>query len=223
MKLILLLPPGNECMCSYDPQQVYVSTQIEDALSILSQSPYAALAVHCLYPSLNLYDLKDKMEAVCLEWRPSLYLLGSEGMNKLCAERLFPFHATAGEIISNISPHPNEKYQLAQNILGSMRMSRKLKGYRLLCKAVVYVAQNEELIQNAQHMLYPLLAKDADCSVQSVERNIRTAIESVWNSEKYDMLLHLFGNTISAQRGKLTNLAFIAQLAQYVRQKTSTN
>ncbi len=61
--------------------------------------------------------------------------------------------------------------------------------------------------------IYPEIAKKHGKSMASVEKAIRTAIETAWLRGRTDVLDRLFGYTISAQRGKPTNTEFIAMIA----------
>ncbi len=61
--------------------------------------------------------------------------------------------------------------------------------------------------------IYPVIAKKHGKSMASVEKAIRTAIETAWIRGRTDLLDRLFGYTVSAQRGKPTNTEFIAMIA----------
>ncbi|MBP3607934.1 MAG: hypothetical protein J6J11_06425 [Treponema sp.] len=50
-----------------------------------------------------------------------------------------------------------------------------------------------------------------------VERAIRHAIEVAWSRGKLDVNNSMFGNTISANKGKPTNSEFIAMIADKLR------
>ena len=53
------------------------------------------------------------------------------------------------------------------------------------------------------------------------DRNMRTAIEVAWTRGNVDVFHRVFGNTVSAERGKPTNTEFIYAVADYVRRKGS--
>ena len=65
--------------------------------------------------------------------------------------------------------------------------------------------------------MYPTIAKKYHTSSSSVERTIRHAIEVAWRRGNMETLEHVFGNTISANRGKPTNSEFIALIADKIR------
>ena len=53
--------------------------------------------------------------------------------------------------------------------------------------------------------------------VSRVERAIRHAIEVAWAKGEMDVNNSMFGNTISASKGKPTNSEFIAMIADKLR------
>ena len=69
-------------------------------------------------------------------------------------------------------------------------------------------------------MIYSLLAAcklPAKTTPSRVERAIRHAIEVAWARGEMDVNNQMFGNTISATKGKPTNSEFIAMIADKLR------
>ncbi len=65
--------------------------------------------------------------------------------------------------------------------------------------------------------LYPRVAEMFDTTAARVERAIRHAIEIAWTRGNIKLLNTLFGYTVSSEKGKPTNSAFIARIADKIR------
>lgn len=89
-----------------------------------------------------------------------------------------------------------------------------VKGYEYLKKAISLCQQDKSYIEAVTKQLYPTIAKEFGTTGSRVERAIRRAIELGYNRGDPEMLNHIFGYTISAQRGKPTNSEFIATLLE---------
>lgn len=99
-------------------------------------------------------------------------------------------------------------------LLIDMGIPASLSGYTYLREAIHLVidmgASPDGLLSKR---VYPVIAKKYGKSMASVEKAIRTAIETAWIRGRTDILDRLFGYTVSAQRGKPTNTEFIAMIA----------
>ncbi len=99
-------------------------------------------------------------------------------------------------------------------LLIDMGIPASLSGYTYLREAIHLVI---DMGTSPDGMLskrvYPVIAKKYGKSMASVEKAIRTAIETAWIRGRTDILDRLFGYTVSAQRGKPTNTEFIAMIA----------
>lgn len=89
-----------------------------------------------------------------------------------------------------------------------------LSGYTYLREAIRLVIDMGTTPEGLlSKRVYPVIAKKYGKSMASVEKAIRTAIETAWIRGRTDLLDKLFGYTVSAQRGKPTNTEFIAMIA----------
>jgi len=91
------------------------------------------------------------------------------------------------------------------------------RGVRQLMEVLSLVVQDERRLDDLSHRAYPIAAKRCGVTWQCVERNIRYAIETVWTNGDIDRIQTLFGYTVEAERGKPTNKAFLAQMAEHIR------
>ena len=92
-----------------------------------------------------------------------------------------------------------------------------LSGYSYLQEAIVRVLEDPSLIRKVTIKLYPDIAKKYDTLASRVERSIRHAIEHVYSNTDEDIIAQYFGNTINLASGKLTNIQFIAGIAEYIK------
>ena len=73
--------------------------------------------------------------------------------------------------------------QLEKNVVKFVQklgIRPNLNGYHLLIRAIVLAVQSPQLLSSITKELYPKLAMDQGKNAQSVERNMRKAIESAY-------------------------------------------
>lgn len=90
-----------------------------------------------------------------------------------------------------------------------------LDGYNYIIYGVCCCVENPVLIKRMTRVLYPKIAQEFDRTPSQVERSIRTALESGWNSGKFLRLNDIFCVNVidSKDKEKLRNCEFIALLA----------
>jgi two-component system response regulator (stage 0 sporulation protein A) len=100
-----------------------------------------------------------------------------------------------------------------------------IKGYQYLREAIVYAAEDMDIINAITKALYPKVAKAFNTTPSRVERAIRHAIEIAWDRGDIDTLQRYFGYTVSNQKGKPTNSEFIAMMADklYLEMQDAAN
>ena len=94
-----------------------------------------------------------------------------------------------------------------------------LIGHPYAVTAVLLVVEDRTYIDSITFGLYPQIAAIHNTTASRVERAIRHLVEVTWTRGDWDVLIHYFGNTISANRGKPTNGEFIARLSNIVKQR----
>jgi len=92
-----------------------------------------------------------------------------------------------------------------------------LKGYYYLADAVLLVARSQKYSRELATVVYPEVAKRYGATPEAVERAVRNAIDVAWLRGQTDIQYAFFGNTIDEERGKPTNGALIARLAEALR------
>lgn len=94
-----------------------------------------------------------------------------------------------------------------------------LLGHGRLVTAIALVVEKPDLLGAITCELYPEVGKIHNTTKHRVERAIRHAIEVAWDRGDLDVLMDLFGNTISRSKGKPTNSEFIARAANIIRER----
>ena len=94
---------------------------------------------------------------------------------------------------------------------------QNVKGYDYLMAAVLIATDEPELIQAVTKELYPRVADLFNTTESRVERAMRHALELAWNNSDPETLYNLFGYTVGATKGRLTNSNFIATMSNKLR------
>ena len=103
------------------------------------------------------------------------------------------------------------------DIIHEVGVPAHIKGYQYIREAIVLAVNDMEVINSVTKELYPTLARKFKTTPSRVERAIRHAIEVAWERGQIDVNNQMFGNTISATKGKPTNSEFIAMIADKLR------
>lgn len=100
--------------------------------------------------------------------------------------------------------------------LKNLGVPASLCGYDYLREAIALVIADRNYMRQITKLLYPDLAVKFKATATSVERGIRHAIERTMENAPIEEWLKVFGNSISASKGKPTNSEFIAGLADFI-------
>ena len=139
--------------------------------------------------------------------------------------RPFDYDAMSQRILAMFASNlKNERTETADSL--EMRITQTLhqigvpahiKGYQYLREAILMSIEDPESINAVTKLLYPGVAKKYSTTSSRVERAIRHAIEVAWDRGDVEVLNSYFGYTIQSQRGKPTNSAFVAMIADKFR------
>ncbi len=106
--------------------------------------------------------------------------------------------------------------QFLINYFSALGIPPYLKGHRYLLDAVMLVSQDNSWLNGITKRLYPAVAHCNRTSAGHVERTIRYAIDTAWSRGDFAALQQLFPYTIDPEKGKPTNSAFIAKMADII-------
>lgn len=75
-----------------------------------------------------------------------------------------------------------------QEILRSLGIGQRFKGYALIVAAMNRIAGNEYCLYSASSNLFKPIAASIPCDVRTIERNIRTAVDHAWRTNPEYMI-----------------------------------
>jgi two-component system response regulator (stage 0 sporulation protein A) len=96
-----------------------------------------------------------------------------------------------------------------------------LKGHHYLRDAIQLAVRDREVLQGVTRGLYPIVGAHFGATGHQVERAIRNTIEITWERGDLETLSRYFGSTVHWERGKPTNLEFIALISDQIRMQYS--
>ena len=100
------------------------------------------------------------------------------------------------------------------NLLVTLGVSTKLRGYAYLREAVLSIMGNP--MQSITKELYPSVARRFSCTSAQVERSIRNAIQSAWNQHSDGIWSQIFPTDDHGSVPRPSNAVFISRLADRV-------
>ena len=116
-------------------------------------------------------------------------------------------------------PRAEQRLAIAESLLNRLAVPPRLKGRRYMGIAAAALACSPALGVSYRERLYPYVANQCGASPASVERAVRTAVESTWLQGSLEGIQALFGLSVDADKGKPTNAEFLAMLAQHIREE----
>ena len=122
------------------------------------------------------------------------------------------------ELLSGNYSSADPEY-LIHEVLLDLGAPENLLGHPYMVYAILLVVEDRTYIDNIMFGLYPQVAAHFDTTAARVERALRHLIEVIFSRTDWKLLQKYFGNTVSPNRGKLTNSEFIARLATIVKQR----
>ncbi len=115
------------------------------------------------------------------------------------------------------SPPSRDLHSEVTRLIHDMGIPANIRGYTYLREAIILVIGEATLLNSVTKELYPRVADTFDTTAARVERAIRHAIEIAWTRGNIELLNGVFGYTVSSEKGKPTNSAFIARIADKIR------
>lgn len=112
-----------------------------------------------------------------------------------------------------------QELEIAINeVLYSLGISAKIKGFRYLREAIRLVVEKPEIINNVTRVLYPMVAERFNSNPHSVERDMRYAVKLAWDKGNVEMFQSYPGCVIKSPQ-RPTNSEFIARVSDDLRFK----
>lgn len=130
----------------------------------------------------------------------------------------FEFDDLDYDINGNNNDHDSAHIEVVvTDVIHMLGIPAHIKGYNYLREAIMLSLADPEMLESVTKLLYPAIAEIYDTSPSRVERAIRHAIETSWDRGDVDILIKMFGNTVSSGRDKPTNSEFIALITDNLR------
>lgn len=104
--------------------------------------------------------------------------------------------------------------QIIINTLDSFGVNRSYTGYNYVVHGLLLIDENNERMECITKCLYIDIAKHFHTSWNCVEKNMRTVVSSVWNSQNKELLEIIFHK--SNRSKKPTNKEFLKYMYDYV-------
>lgn len=120
---------------------------------------------------------------------------------------------------SNSDRYREESEVIITKIIQQLCVPAHLKGYNYLRYAIKLCVETPQLANTVTKELYPGVAINYAVTSESVERNIRTAIELAWQRGNDDGFSKYFGYNKQMRKNRPTNAEFIARIADELRIK----
>lgn len=103
------------------------------------------------------------------------------------------------------------------HILKKLGVPPHIKGYKYIIAAVDLILEDEKHLYGVTKTLYPAIARKFETTSSRVERAIRHAVETAFDTMPLSLVEDVFGNTINPARCKPTNSHFLATMLELVR------
>ncbi len=103
--------------------------------------------------------------------------------------------------------------------LQEMGFSTHLRGREYIERALCLCLQDGERLRDLRARVYGPIAREKGVRPESVERDIRYAIEHAWRYGKLSALHLFFGYTVPPEKGKPGNRAFLAQMTEAIKRE----
>lgn len=97
-------------------------------------------------------------------------------------------------------------------LLLKVGMPADVKGYRYTKSALRLLKEDPSYIDQITKRLYPAVALEHGSAGGRVERAIRHGVELAFDRMPLELIEELFGNSVSARKGKATNGEFLATM-----------
>jgi CheY-like chemotaxis protein len=180
----------------------------------LRMSGADAYVLDCAMPYIDGPSLARQLDPLpCVLIAGSLRLVGLPNVHWVERPEEIP---DALQAIGEASLPVERVRDIAEELL-RLGFKPQTLGARQLQAALETVLRDDAALLDVKGRVYRPIAERMGCTPASVERNIRYAIECAWTSGDLNAIEARFGYTIQAEKGKPTNRAFLAQIAEYIR------
>lgn len=110
-----------------------------------------------------------------------------------------------------------ELERMIREILHRIGMPSHRKGTDYFTMALIMTVTDSEYLRGITKILYPELARENCVSVPTVERAMRSVLETAWSMGDSNFHRELFGTACKEGTKRPSNLEFLHRMTEYVR------
>ncbi len=100
------------------------------------------------------------------------------------------------------------------NILDSLGANKSFIGYDYVVEGIMEMLKDKECVTCITKSLYIDIARRHNTTWNCVEKNIRTVVNSLWDSRNAELIEHIFKKSIKDKRP--TNKEFFKYMYEYI-------
>ena len=193
----------------------------EDAYRMIREKQPDVVLLDLIMPKMDGLSVMETVNRDQeLKKHPGFIVISAVGQERITEDA---FKKGADVCSASASPAQAPKISLETRVtdmIHEIGIPAHIKGYHYLRDAIMMAVEDMDVLNAITKVLYPTVAKMHQTTASRVERAIRHAIEVAWSRGKLDTLDHLFGYTVSNEKGKPTNSEFIALIADTIRLET---
>lgn len=108
---------------------------------------------------------------------------------------------------------------IVDEVFTEIKMNREVKGFMFLKTAVLLRYENPEYQKNIYGGLFQDVANVYGVKIKTVERNIRTALESTWTNAYAEAQYKYYDRIITCGKNKPTSAKFIEETIKIIAVK----
>lgn len=114
-----------------------------------------------------------------------------------------------------------EVTKMTADILKDLGIPPHMLGYTYTLDAIPLIYGDSTYVKAVTKRLYPAVAAKHNTRPYRIERTIRYSIESMFDNGNMKNIHAIFGDTISVNKGKVTNVVFLSHIANEVHRRMS--
>ena len=107
-----------------------------------------------------------------------------------------------------------------ERLIRTLGIGATYRGYRYLCYGISLCLADEEYLLSISKLLYPMIAKEFNTTLSSVERDIRTVVQVCWDRGNKALLQDI---SLHPLYNKPTAGEFLDIIVAYIQYTSDTN
>lgn len=195
------------------------ATYGEAAFQVIKKGQPDVVLLDLIMPKAEGFSSLEQVKTDSSTLKQPIYIVMSLAGQERVTEGVKDYNPKSPDPISDciLGHRDYEPAAYVTNILTDMEAPVHLKGYRCLRDSIISCVNNVELLTSVTKLLYPAVSKMNRTTDSSVERAIRTIIDTIWKSGNQEMVKKWVGYNSLTKEKRPTNSEFIAKITDKVR------